>query len=46
MELVTKLSTEQHSANELTTKLTQQEDELGHLREAVSQDRYVKRKTA
>ncbi|CAG5119625.1 unnamed protein product, partial [Candidula unifasciata] len=36
MELVTRLSTEQHSSNELTTKLTQQEDELLQLRETLT----------
>ncbi|BFZ20286.1 hypothetical protein BsWGS_23325 [Bradybaena similaris] len=36
MELVTRLSTEQHSSNELTTKLTQQEDELLQLKEMLT----------
>ncbi|XP_005113566.2 golgin subfamily A member 2 [Aplysia californica] len=36
MELVTRLQTEQHSVNELSAKLAQQEDELTQIREVLS----------
>jgi hypothetical protein len=36
MELMTRIQSEQHSSKELVCKLTQQEDELKVLREAVS----------
>ena len=36
MELMTRIQSEQHSSKELVCKLTQQEDELKVLRDAVS----------